>query len=115
MPVSAGRPAVNKHKSLDLLVGQENKCPGLMDTLIQPMFCSQNPQMKSEQHAYCLCVDATVSSHDGDSNVMAKSNLGLCSYSREGTADVSQPLQRNLMFQYEHKINLKRTFLKYKT
>lgn len=102
IPVSAGRPAVNKHKSLDSLVGQENKCPGRM-------FCAQNPQLKSEQQAYCLCGDTAVSSRDGDSNVMAKSNLGLCPCSCGGSADVSQPLQRNLMFQYGHKINLKRT------
>lgn len=49
MPVPAGRPAVSKHKSLDPLVGQENKHPCPMDTRIQPMFCSPNPEVKSEQ------------------------------------------------------------------
>lgn len=46
MPVPAGRAAVSQHKSL---VGQENKHLCHMDTLVQPMFCSQNPGVKSEQ------------------------------------------------------------------
>lgn len=37
------------------------------------------PTSEKWTETYCLCVDATVSSHGGDSNVVAKSNLSLCS------------------------------------
>ena len=47
-------------------------------------FALKTYKWKSEQQTYCLCIDATASSHDGASSVMAKSNPGLCSCSVEG-------------------------------
>lgn len=43
-----------------------------MDTLIQPTSCSPNSQMESEQQDDFLCVDSTVLSLGGNSNVIKK-------------------------------------------
>lgn len=78
-PVPAGRPAESRDVTGPTCDTREQvsvSC-GHTDAM---MFCSQSPQMKNELQTYCLCRDPTLSGHEGDSNVVVKSSLGLGSF-----------------------------------
>lgn len=78
-PVPAGRPSVSKDVT-EATCGPREQVSVSYGHADTTMFCSQSPQMKLEQQTYRLCVDPTLSSHEGDSNVVVKSSLGLGSF-----------------------------------